>query len=395
MVPKLHFLAYVANIVEPFLVKYQTDNPTIPLLYFDLKEIIIKLLEIIVKPDVLEKCKSWQKLKDLDLSLDKNLLTDEKLNAGFAVANILHNLKRKDLIKSYQTKEFLKMAKNFIVSMVEKLHQKSLLNSPMIRATSVFDPTVLIELPKQKLIDRLKTLLGNFMNLKILTPQQCDLVLSQFKDFMDIEIKAVKLESFKSTHPKNRLDDFYYQHACISNYKEMSFVVRLVLTLSHVQAAVERGFSINNTSVKTNMTPVSIISRRIIKDHLIANQLKPHTVHITASLIKSFRSARQAYMIELDNAKKEKEKTEEEQKTMHITADIEKLNQKIKTAKKAIEMMEKEVTECMELAEKKNDLNYVKKANGLKRKSSETKQEVELLEKQIGEFEKKKKKLLS
>ena len=308
MVTKLHFFAYVANIVEPFLVKYQTDNPMIPFLYFDLKE-IIKLFEIIVKPDVLEKCKSWQKLKDLDPSLDKNLLTDEKLNAGFAVANILHDLKRKDLIKSYQTKEFLKMAKNFIVSMAKKLREKSLLNSPMIRATSVFDPTILIELPKQKLIDRLKTLLGNFMNLKILTPQQCDLVLFQFNDFMDIEIKAIKLEAFKLHHSKDRLDDFYYQHTCISNYKELSFVVRLVLTLSHGQAAVERGFSINNTSVKTNMTRVSIISRRIIKDHLIANQLKPHTVHITASLIKSFRSARQAYMIELDNAKKEKEKT--------------------------------------------------------------------------------------
>ena len=132
MVPKLHFFAYVANIVEPFLVKYQTDNPRIPFLFFDLKITIIKLLEIIVKPDVLEKCKSWQKLKDLDLSLDKNLLTDEKLNAGFAVANILHDLKREDLIKSYQTKEFLKMAKNLIVSMVEKLREKSLLNSPMI-----------------------------------------------------------------------------------------------------------------------------------------------------------------------------------------------------------------------------------------------------------------------
>ena len=389
MVPKLHFFAYVANIVEPFLVKYQADNPMIPFLYFNLKEIIIKLLKIIVKPDVLEKCKSWQKLKDLDLSLDKNLLTDEKLNAGFAVANILHDLKRKDLIKLYQTKEFLKMTKNFTVSMVEKLREKSLLNSPMIRATSVFDPTVLIALPKQKLIDCLKTLLGNFMNLKILTPQQCDLVLSQFKDFMDIEIKAIKPEPFKFTHPKDRLDDFYYQHAFISNYKELSFVVRLVLTLSHGQAAVECGFSINNTSVKTNMTLVSIISRRIIKDHLIANQLKPHTVHTTASLIKSFGSARQAYMIELDNTKKEKEKTEEEQKAMHITADIEKLNQKIKTAKKAIEMMEKEVTECMELAEKKSDLSYVKKGNGLKRKSIETKQEVELLEKQIGELEKK------
>ena len=77
---------------------------------------------------------------------------------------------------------------------------------------------------------------------------------------------------------------------------------------------------------------------------------------------------------------------------MHITADIEKLNQKIKTAKKAIEMMEKEVTECMELAEKKSDLSCIKKGNGLKRKSSEAKQEVELLEKQIREHEKKRKK---
>ena len=169
---------------------------------------------------------------------------------------------------------------------------------------------------------------------------------------MDIEIQAIKLESFKFTHPKDRLDNFYYQHACISNYKELSFVVRLVLTLSHGQAAVERGFSINNTSVKTNMTPVSIIARRIIKDHLIANQLKPHTVHITASLIESFRSARQAYMIELDNAKKEKEKTEDEQEAMHFTADIEKLNQKIKTAKKAIEMMEKELQSVWNLQRK-------------------------------------------
>ena len=314
LVPKLHFFAYVANIVEPFLVKYQTDNPMIPFLYFDLNEIIIKLLEIIVKPDILEKCKSWQKLKDLDLSLDKNLLTDEKLNAGFAVENILHDLKRKDLIKSYQMKEFLKMAKNFIVSTVEKLREKSLLNSQMIRATSVFDPTVLIDLPKQKFIDCLKMLLGNFMNLKILTPQQCDLVLSQFKDFMDIEIKAIKLESFKFTHPKDHLDDFYYQHACISNYKELSFVVRLVLTLSHGQTAVERGFSINNTSVKTNVTPVTIISRRIIKDHLIANQVKPHTVHIIASLIKSFRSARKHTSLNWITKKRRKKKQKRSKK---------------------------------------------------------------------------------
>ena len=57
------------------------------------------------------------------------------------------------------------------------------------------------------------------------------------------------------------------------------------------------------------MTPATIISRRMIKDHLIANVLKPHTVEITSSLIKAFRSARQKYMDELEEAKKQKEKT--------------------------------------------------------------------------------------
>ena len=56
------------------------------------------------------------------------------------------------------------------------------------------------------------------------------------------------------------------------------------------------------------MTPATIISRRAIKDHLIANGLKPHIVEITSSLIKAFRSAREKYMDELEEAKKQKEK---------------------------------------------------------------------------------------
>lgn len=58
-------------------------------------------------------------------------------------------------------------------------------------------------------------------------------------------------------------------------------------------------------------------------------------------------------------------------------------------------MMEDEVSECMELAEKKSDLSFIKKGNGLKRKSTETKQEIEMFEKQINELKKKKKELLA
>ena len=395
ILPKLNFFAYVASIVEPFLKKYQTDNPMVPFLFYDLKSVIKRLLEIVVKQEVLEKSTSWKKMKAIDLSSKNNLLSDEKVNAGFAVTEQLNLLKRKDLVTSSEVKQFLNSAKQFVISMVEKLAEKSPLNFALVRASSIFDPNILLELPKQNLVDRLKALLTTLMNLKILTPPQCDIVLSQFKEFNDKEIKAIKKESFKFDYQNDRLDDFYFQKACVKDYKELSFVIRLVLTLSHGQAAVERGFSLNNSSVKTNMTPLSIISRRIVKDHLIANNLKPHTLEITSQLIKDFRSAHQKYVNQLKEEKKNKQKTEAEQQAMHIASDIEKLQQKIKIAEKAVTMMEVEVSECMELAEKKSDLSFVKKGNGLKRKSTETKQEIELLGKQIEELQKKKKELLT
>ena len=395
MIPKLQFFNYVANIVEPFLRKYQTDQPMVPFLFFDLKDTVTKLFEIIIKPEVLEKCKTWSKMKQIDFSESDNLLPDGKINVGFAVTEQLKQLRKKDLVKSSEIKEFFKMARQFVVSMIEKLSEKSPLNSLFVRGTTIFDPKLLLEYSKQKLIDRLKILLGEFMSLNILTSLQCDTVLSQFNNFVENEVKELKTDSFKFDPKNDRLDDFYFQHACVNNYKDLSFVLRVVLTLSHGQASVERGFSFNNFSVKTNMTPATIISRRTIKDHLIANGLKPHTVEITSSIIKAFRSARQKYMDELEEAKKQKEKTDAELKAVSITTDIEKLRQKVKTAEKAVALMEEEVTKYMELAEKKSDLSFVKTSNGLKRKSNETKQEIQMLNDQIAELEKKRKTLIS
>ena len=107
-------------------------------------------------------------------------------------------------------------------------------------------------------------------------------------EFLAKEVKELKDESYKFDYEKDRLDDFYFQHASIKNYKELSFVVKVVLIVSHGQAAVERGFSLNNSLVKINMSQETIISHRIIKDNLLANDLKAHTIEVTSALIKAF-----------------------------------------------------------------------------------------------------------
>ena len=294
MIPKLQFFNYVANIVEPFLRKYQTEQPMVPFLFFNLKYTVTKLFEIIIKSEVLDKCKTWSKMKQIDFSQsDNNLLPDGKINVGFAVTEQLKQLRKNEIP---EIKGFFKMARQFVVSMIEKFSEKSPLNSLFVRGTAIFDPKLLLEYSKQKLIDRLKILLGEFMSLNILTLLQCDTVLSQFNNFLENEVKELKTDSFKFDPKNDRLDDFYFQHACVNNYKDLSFVLRVVLTLSHGEASVERGFSFNKFSVKTNMTPATIISRRTIKDHLIENGLKPHPVEITSSLKLSDQLVKSTWM---------------------------------------------------------------------------------------------------
>ena len=43
----------------------------------------------------------------------------------------------------------------------------------------------------------------------------------------------------------------------------------MALLLSHGQASVDRGFSVNNESVVENQQEESLIARRIIKDHIM------------------------------------------------------------------------------------------------------------------------------
>ena len=72
-VAKLQCFSYVASNVEPYLKIYQVNNPMIPYIYFDLKTMLKDLLEIIVEPAVIQKCKTGKQLIEIDLEIKENL----------------------------------------------------------------------------------------------------------------------------------------------------------------------------------------------------------------------------------------------------------------------------------------------------------------------------------
>ena len=191
----------------------------------------------------------------------------------------------------------------------------------------------------------------------------------------------------------DRLDHFFFHKMNIENNKELAFVVKLVLTLSHGQASIERNFSVGKNCEITNMEPESIIGRKFVKDHMLSNNLKPHNMKIDDQFILDLKAAHSTYEQFLDKKKKQKnsnpelnvEKEAEEarkEQLVQTETDLAVLHAGISAAEDSIAAGSEEIQVLM-CKKKKVDSatlakSHVKISMGLKRKA-ELLNEVELV----------------
>ena len=189
-------------------------------------------------------------------------------------------MKKSNVITIPQINDFKREAQKFIRSMLTKLFESSPLGSLILKSAAIFDPAKLRELPKEKIHDRWKMLLKCFIDLGILSPQQCDTVTTQFKAFLDEKLKMFYADFNGFSQDSFPLDEFYFTRIGVQKYDQASFVLRSPLTLSNGQAAVEQGFSHNNFLLKTKMSPETVIAKHLIKNHMLSNDFKPHNIDI-------------------------------------------------------------------------------------------------------------------
>ena len=147
--------------------------------------------------------------------------------------------------------------------------------------------------------------------------------------------------------------------------------MKVILTLSHGQASVERGFSINKSVLKVNITEESIVSKKIVRGHMIANKLESYTVPISNQLIRSVSCARQSYKESLVAAEKAKENDRISNEKQILLEEINSVSSKCVDLQNTSKTLDEEFILCIKNAEKKNDMNLVIKGNPLKRRSEE------------------------
>ena len=152
----------------------------------------------------------------------------------------------------------------------------------------------------------------------------------------------------------------------------------MLLLLSHGQATVERGFSVNKEVQSDNLCADTFTARRLICDHVsvaggITNiDVTDKKLHLSAS------GARQRYQAYLDDQKKKaQEATQRKRKADSV--ELEELKRKQQCLTKDVEALLKAADEYAEKAEKQHDLTFVAKSNSLRRSAKDKEAELKLI----------------
>ena len=141
---------------------------------------------------------------------------------------------------------------------------------------------------------------------------------------------------------KDRADEFYMNiFSDVLPLAELKEVVKGCLILSHGNARVESGFSINQLILDVNMKEQSLVAQRIVYEGVM-NEGGPIKADINSNMIKSVRLASNRYTFALEeNKQKQTEGEKRRQERKRITKEI---NEATASKKRALDSINRTIS---------------------------------------------------
>ena len=96
----------------------------VPFIYTEFKSLLRNLQQLVVKPGVLNKCKTGLQMASINLDLKESLLPLSDVELGFGVKAIITKAKRKDTVINQEVVKFKREGQRFVTSVVKKLIEK-------------------------------------------------------------------------------------------------------------------------------------------------------------------------------------------------------------------------------------------------------------------------------
>ena len=168
--------------------------PMLPYIYDDIKELVRNVLQLVVKYEVIEKCKTPSAYQQIDLPGKSNILSKSKFNIGRAADITIAEMKQKDMVTKYQLDTFKQVCLLFPLATTRTLLDKTKLGSFIMHYASCRNPSHLTNLASSS--EFFKLVINLLVYLKILPAKTGDKALRQFSGFI---LNYVKEEPGKIT----------------------------------------------------------------------------------------------------------------------------------------------------------------------------------------------------
>lgn len=206
-VVKFKFFVYVASILEPNLTVYQGDGPMVPFMYDDIK-FYKGALTIIVKPKVLEKCKTGLDLMKLEFD-DDTLVEAKRIDLGFAaeeeIRKLDSNVDEKAVLKVREN------ARDFVVEGCQKLEMRNPLQYVIVRNAVCFNQLAILRLQINVLEEKFKKMMKKLVSLKVSKFTTADLAMTQNKDFLAKDMVQHKDKPLSYNRKIQRIESFFFK----------------------------------------------------------------------------------------------------------------------------------------------------------------------------------------
>lgn len=295
---KISFFISVANVLYPFLKTFQTAEPKCPFLHTTFYNMLLQIMSKFLKREVLREATTPQKLMKVDITDQKNYCSVAEIDIGIAAGANLAKSNASDALK----KEFRIGCRAFLIRIAAKILERSPFKYNLVKYVSSLDPNFIIS--NETLAEkRAENLLHVLYENEWINSAVADKAKMQYKELL-FKSKGMWKDAFIN-YPNSaiRLDHFYRDLLNNSDFLELWKIVKLVLILSHGNASVESGFSINKDMLVENLHESSLVSLRTVYDSIKANE-GILNIDITPDMLRYARSARSAYHQALEDKKK-------------------------------------------------------------------------------------------
>lgn len=256
---KLAFFQSFAEQLEPFLTEFQTDSPMVPFLYDSLSHLIKGVMSRFVKKEEMHKDNFFKiNVLEKEEGFFKSLLKVKEIDLGYGTRSALrqcHGVKDKEVLM------FRKDIRSCFQHFTVKIQERSPLKYPLTKALSFLNPTN-ISSNEETACENMTQALDIMIQSNVISPAKADKADKEYREI--ISKTHFKFECSNYSRKECRLDKFWMTE--VKSAENIREVVQKVLLLSHGNATLERGFSINKEILVENLKEESLVAQRMIFD---------------------------------------------------------------------------------------------------------------------------------